>query len=100
MLENGNEVAYLALDWWPLHQRTDLVLYELFVPQKFRHCGVGARILAETERLAIAAGYLRVVLTARPLEPYAKERLSEWYLSHGFKPLPQDGPDVMGKDVK
>ena len=37
--EEGQEFAYLALDWWPLHQHTDLVLYELFVPDKFRTVG-------------------------------------------------------------
>lgn len=98
--EDGDEIAYLALDWWPLSQRTDLALYELFVPRKFRHRGIGARILVEVEKLAVAAGYHRVVLTARPLEDYPKGKLCEWYRRHGFKRCPKDGPDAMGKHVK
>lgn len=97
--EEEQEIAYLALDWWPLYQRTDLVLYELFVPDKFRHRGIGARILAEVEKLAAAAGYHRVVLTARPLEDYPKKKLREWYKKHGFKRFSQGGPDAMAKPV-
>jgi len=100
VLENGNEVAYLALDWWSLDQRTDLGLYELCVLHKFRHCGVGARILIETEKLAGAAGYRRVTLTARSSEDYPNELLSGWYQRHGFKHLTHEGPDEMGKDVE
>jgi len=55
--------------------------------------------LAEVEKLAAAAGYHRVVLTARPLEDYPKKRLREWYKKHGFKRLSQGGPDAMAKPV-
>ncbi len=98
--EDGCEVAYLALDWWPLHQRSDLVLYEMFVLPKVRHRGIGTRILAAVERLASDAGYQRVVLIARPLENYPKKQLREWYQRQGFKAFKQGGPDAMAKSVK
>jgi hypothetical protein len=30
VFDEEREVAYLALDWWPLHQSTDLILYEVY----------------------------------------------------------------------
>ena len=100
VFDEEREVAYLALDWWPLHQRTDLILYEVYVPRQFRHQGIGGRILAEVERLASINGYRRVVLTARPLENYPKRKLREWYQKHGFTRLSEGGPDAMGKPVE
>jgi GNAT superfamily N-acetyltransferase len=90
VIDDGKEVGYLAVDWWPLSERTDLVLYELFVPQRFRHRGVGTRILAKTEELAKVAGYKRVFLHAQPLEDYPQEQLIAWYQMNGFTMEPND----------
>ncbi len=98
--ENGCEVAYFALDWWPLDQKRDLWLYELFVPLHLRHRGIGTHILAEVEKLALDNCYQRVVLVARPLENYSKKKLRDWYRKHGFKVTRQEGADVMAKPVK
>ncbi len=100
VFDEEREVAYLALDWWPLHQRSDLVLYELYVLPQFRHQGIGARILAEVERLAKESGYSRLLLTARPLEAYPKSKLRDWYRKHGFKRFLRGGRDVMVKPVE
>lgn len=97
--ENGVEVGYAALDWYELDQCTDLILYEMFVPEKFRHCGVGSRILAETEKLAVVRGYSRVLLIARPLEDYPKEKLKAWYQQHGYESVPHASEDAMAKIV-
>jgi len=94
------EVAYFALDWWPLHQSTDFVLYELYVARQFRHRGIGARILAEVERLARANGYRQIVVQARPLENYPKSKLRQWYRRNGYKWLLQHGPDAMVKLIR
>jgi len=88
-LEDGTEVGYLALDWWPIALCRDLVVYEMFVPEKFRHRGVGSRILEEAEKLARAGGYLRVFLIAQPLEDYyPREQLVAWYQRLGFRAVP------------
>lgn len=96
--ENGKEVGFLALDWWSTRYSTDLNVHEVFVPEQFRHQGVGARILMETEKLARGAGYCRVVLIARPLENYQKRQLRAWYRKHGFK-LVSRRADDMAKDL-
>jgi len=97
--EDGKEVAYVALDSYPVYQCTDLTLYEMFVPRKLRHCGVGGRILAETEKLARGTGYTRILLNAHPLENYPKERLQTWYQKHGYKSLPGGRVDDMVKEL-
>jgi ribosomal protein S18 acetylase RimI-like enzyme len=99
IIENGTEVGYLALDWWPHDQCSDLVLYEIFVPEQFRHRGVGSRTLTEAEKLARSHGYSRVLLIARPLEDYPKERLVAWYQKHGFSSVPHPSGDAMAKNV-
>jgi GNAT superfamily N-acetyltransferase len=97
--EEGAEVGYVALDWYPLDACTDLILYEMFVPEKFRHRGVGSRILAATEELAGARGYSRVLLIARPLEDYPKGKLIEWYQERGFGAVPHACENAMAKNV-
>jgi GNAT superfamily N-acetyltransferase len=94
--EDGNEVGYLVLDWWPLDQKADLILYGLFVSEQFRNRGVGERILMETEKLAKVGSYSRIVLTAGPMEGYPKHHLMAWYEKHGFKAISKD---EMAKDV-
>jgi GNAT superfamily N-acetyltransferase len=65
----------------------------------FRHRGIGSRILAETEKLARAKGYSRVILTAYSLEDYPQERLIAWYWKHGFRVLPNQSRGEMAKTV-
>jgi len=95
--ENGAEVAYVALE---RHDRRYLILYEMFVPEALRQQGIGSRILAETERLAKAESYPRVLLIAHPLEPYPQEKLAAWYRRRGFeKATGHWSSEAMVKDV-
>jgi GNAT superfamily N-acetyltransferase len=97
--ENGVELGYAALDWYELDQCTDLILYKMYVPEEYRHHGVGSRILGETEKLAMVQGYMRVLLIARPLDDNPQEKLKEWYRQHGYRPVPHSSGDAMAKIV-
>ncbi|HXW89365.1 MAG TPA: GNAT family N-acetyltransferase [Terriglobales bacterium] len=101
--ENATEVAYAAIDWYDLRLCSDLILYEMFVPKKFRHSGVGSRILEKVEGLAKANGYSRVIVIARPLEDYPKEKLKAWYQQRGYEIVPHEShasEDAMAKVVE
>jgi GNAT superfamily N-acetyltransferase len=98
--ESGAEVAYVALDWLPMDYCSNLVLYEMFVPNQHRHQGIGTRILAETVRLAKNRGRSGVFLMAHPLEDYPPEKLVRWYEMQGFTRDLGDGrAEAMVKDV-
>ena len=51
-IEEGREVAFVSLDIFPPSQQP-LVLYTLAVPTLLREKGIGSRVLAEVERLAM-----------------------------------------------
>jgi len=57
---DGVEVGFVAVDAIP--EADYLVLYELFVIERFRGSGLGALLLAEVERFANILGYERVIL--------------------------------------
>ena len=53
-IEDGTEIGFLSLD---IMSGVDyLVLYELFVPTALRRQGVGSRLLAEVENIAVGLG--------------------------------------------
>lgn len=77
------EIGFIALDDIP--ELGCLVLYELFVPIRFRGSGLGTQLLDKVETIARAEGYERVTLYPRPLEPgFPAERLLAWYCRHGY----------------
>ncbi|WP_338832615.1 GNAT family N-acetyltransferase [Bradyrhizobium sp. 27S5] len=80
---DGVEVGFVAVDAIP--EADYLVLYELFVIERFRGSGLGALLLAEVERFANILGYERVILFPKPLEPpFPAERLVAWYKRNGY----------------
>jgi GNAT superfamily N-acetyltransferase len=81
--ENEKEVAFLSLDLRPDIEA--LVVYELFVPRKMRHRGIGTRVMKETERLARSMGFRKLLLNPKPFEgDYSKAELVNWYRQQGF----------------
>ncbi|WP_164637117.1 GNAT family N-acetyltransferase [Rhodopseudomonas sp. BR0G17] len=87
VMEDGLEVAFLALDQIPYVDY--LVLYEIFVRTDCRGKGLGSRLLGEVESLAKALGYEKITLSPRPLEQgHSEEELIAWYKIHGYAERP------------
>jgi GNAT superfamily N-acetyltransferase len=97
--EDGAEVGYLALDWWPVEHCSDLVLYEMFVPESLRHRGIGSQILELTAQLARSRGYSRALVIAKPFEGYPQEKLVDWYQKNGFAAVPHPSGHALAKNA-
>lgn len=83
VMEDGSEVAFIALDQIPGVEY--LVLYEIFVRPDCRGKGIGSRTLGEVEGVAKDLGYERITLSPWPLEAgYPEEKLIAWYKKHGY----------------
>lgn len=69
--ENDIEIAFLALD----HRKDllKLVLYEIFIDNKFRHKGYGTAIIKQLEQMAYQSSYSSVVIRPGQID-------SEWDL--------------------
>lgn len=83
IVENDLEVGFLSLDIRP---NVDyLVLYEIFVLQKYRCQGVASRTLAEVEQFAKSLKYKKITLSPSPLEnEQSKPELICWYKKRGY----------------
>ncbi|RCJ20540.1 hypothetical protein A6770_31490 [Nostoc minutum NIES-26] len=80
---NDIEVAFFALDLWPVPK--PLVLYELYVVPNMRSQGIGSRVLVEVEALATKKGYQKIILNPKPLDDtYSQPKLVDWYKRHGY----------------
>lgn len=82
-VDDGEEVAFVAIDLWPT---TDtLVLYELFVHPARRGAGVGTAVLVAVEEYTRSIGRTRVVLKAHPLDTsIGEDDLIKWYERRGY----------------
>ena len=82
------ELAFVSIDLWPVDK--PFVLYELFVARKQRNNGIGTSILQLIEKMAIAQGYRRIVLTPKPIDKdYAgstQSQIVQWYEKRGYRP--------------
>jgi len=81
--ENGNEIAFLTLDFWPPSEH--LVIYELFIKSSLRRKGYGTKILSLIEPLARKMGYKTIVLNAHPLDDSQQTALISWYERRGYR---------------
>nr|WP_322720925.1 GNAT family N-acetyltransferase [Nostoc sp. ChiQUE02]MDZ8234014.1 GNAT family N-acetyltransferase [Nostoc sp. ChiQUE02] len=80
---NDIEVAFFALDLWPVPK--PLILYELYVEPNMRNRGIGSRVLVEVEALATRMGYQKVILKPKPLDDtYSPPQLVDWYKRRGY----------------
>lgn len=97
VMEDGLEVAFLALDQIP--DVDYLVLYEIFVRPDCRGKGLGSRLLGEVEGVAKALGYEKITLSPWPLEQgYSEEKLVAWYKRHGYAER-SDCPTELEKSI-
>jgi len=63
-----------------------LTIEEVFVDRKFRHIGLGGKLLAFAEQIAMAYGYQNVELKPFSTDPLVSDhKLREWYMEHGYK---------------
>lgn len=63
-----------------------LTIEEVFVDRKFRHMGLGSKLLAFAEQIAMAYGFQNVELKPFSTDPLVLDhRLQEWYMEHGYK---------------
>lgn len=64
-----------------------LTIEEVFVDRKFRHMGLGSKLLAFAEQIAIAYGFRNVELKPFSTDPLVPDhKLREWYLERGYQP--------------
>jgi GNAT superfamily N-acetyltransferase len=82
-LDQGQEVAFVALDFYPAGD--PLWLYDLHVPKEIRRSHVGTRVLQAVEVLAHKYGYEAVNLHPKSLDKdFPDEKLVEWYARCGY----------------
>jgi GNAT superfamily N-acetyltransferase len=84
--ESGSEVGLLSID---INQKEErLVIYEIFVPTALRRRGIGTRLLAAAEKLALDLGYNSTLLVPKTLDKaFPQKSIEEWYASEGYTPL-------------
>jgi GNAT superfamily N-acetyltransferase len=82
--EDGQEVAFVALDFCP--KGDPLWLYDLHVPSDMRRNHVGTRVLLAVENIAKQHGYAAVNLHPKSLDKdLSDEQLLEWYERCGYR---------------
>lgn len=63
-----------------------LILYELYVPVKYREKGIGRDVLKELSNLALKIGYSKITVYPKPIDNnYSEQNLVKWYEKSGFK---------------
>lgn len=92
---SGEEVAFLSYDAFPDSEH--LVLYEMFVAERFRGQGIGSELIRRSLQLATELGYRRLLVMPKPLaEGITPQQLVTWYEKRGFVPAPeQHGTYIM-----
>ena len=64
-----------------------LTIEEVFVDRKFRHMGLGSKLLAFAEQIAMAYGFQNVELKPFSTDPLVSDhKLREWYIERGYYP--------------
>lgn len=85
VLADGIEVAFASLDRWPEPQFSQMVVYEIFVPQAMRGKGVATAVLSEVEKIAIEEGFQKIHLRPLPLDQQTSQtKLTDWYRNRGY----------------
>jgi len=80
---DGKEVAFIALDRWP--ELGQMVVYELWVPQRMRRQGIATTVLSETERITACEGLSVVRVHPATLDgSVTEETLFGWYSRLGY----------------
>lgn len=81
---HGREAGYLSYD-----DRSDIetgVLYEVFVLPEFMRQGVGSRLVAFAERLAVSLKCSRMRLSPTPFDQSVTQvQLTSWYTKKGYE---------------
>jgi GNAT superfamily N-acetyltransferase len=86
--EKGTEVALLWLVVFPPERY--LVIYRLYVAERFRGNGIGSELIRHAETLTKQLGRSQILLTPEPLSPdTTREELVAWYKRRGFAQLNQ-----------
>jgi len=89
VLKAGKEVAFLWYNTFPTEFY--LVIYELFVEERFRHQGIGSALIQHAESLATARGYRQILVRPQPLsDKITPEQLVGWYEKRGFTKMTDD----------
>ncbi len=64
-----------------------LTIEEVFVDRKFRRMGLGSKLLAFSEKIAMASGFQNVELKPFSIDPLVSDhKLREWYMERGYQP--------------
>lgn len=64
-----------------------LTIEEVFVDRKFRRMGLGSKLLAFAEKIAMASGFQNVELKPFSTDPLVSDhKLREWYMERGYQP--------------
>lgn len=64
-----------------------LTIEEIFVNRKFRRMGLGSKLLAFAEEIAVTSGFQNVELKPFSTDPIVSDhKLREWYMERGYQP--------------
>jgi GNAT superfamily N-acetyltransferase len=64
-----------------------LTIEEVFVDRKFRRMGLGSKLLAFAEKIAMKSGFQNVELKPFSTDPFVSDhKLREWYIERGYQP--------------
>ena len=64
-----------------------LTIEEVFVDRKFRRIGLGSKLLAFAEQIAMTYGFQKVELKLFSTDPLVSDhKLREWYMERGYQP--------------
>lgn len=81
----SGEVAFVSVDL--IENIESLILYELYVPTKYRGKGIGKKVLKELSRFALQEGYSKIDAYPKPINNhFSEQKLIQWYLNYGFLP--------------
>ncbi len=63
-----------------------LTIEEVFVDRKFRRMGLGSKLLAFAEQIAVTSGFQNVELKPFSTDPVVSDhKLREWYMERGYQ---------------
>lgn len=77
-----------------------LTIEEVFVDRKFRHLGLGSKLLAFAEQIALASGFQNVELKPFSTDPLVSDHeLREWYMERGYRPYGEKMHKKLNKEI-
>jgi GNAT superfamily N-acetyltransferase len=77
-----------------------LTIEEVFVDRKFRHMGLGSKLLAFAETIAMASGVQNIELKPFSTDPLVSDhKLREWYMERGYQPHGEKMHKKLNKEI-